>query len=131
MPGISSLLLSFLLTFTGKSSANSILALSLFIDEPIEFHLNYGPCNDHESSEKSHNVILKLSDVTLSYSRDKFTDNKSDIFECKFISANDKGYANIDKEASLTILYHNSGMNRDGTRRYFYHKWHDSIKSLF
>lgn len=95
-----------------------------FTDEQEGFEVSFGPWNTVDKEDRTRMVYLELMGKTIHYCYESRSKSGSDIISsCEFIKASKENGWELDKEIATTILYHNSGMNRDGSARYFWHEW--------
>jgi hypothetical protein len=108
-----------------------IIALSLPAQSSVTpdvsagFTITFGPWqNDSNTDIRTRPIYLNVMNNTINTCLESTTGGRSDIIlSCPFIKPDEDSGWVLDKEAALTILYHNSGMNRDGSARYFWHEW--------
>lgn len=117
---IISLLFSLLLGLTLTSSVNTVNA-----GENKSFRLEFGPWSEKaDAGARTRVVELLLSNYIFGMCVEEQTSGKSNITEaCPFVAINDKGEAVVDQAYAMRKLYHDSGMNIDGSPRRFYHRW--------
>jgi hypothetical protein len=95
------------------------------VDPRASFEISFGPwSNTHSSDYRKRTVFLNVMGNVVDTCVESKRDNKSDILlSCPFIKPDENAGWVLDKEAAMTMLYHDSGMNRDGSKRYFWHEW--------
>jgi hypothetical protein len=99
------------------------------VDARSDFEISFGPwSNTHSSNYRKRTVFLNVLGNVLDTCVESKWDNKSDILlSCPFIKPDKNAGWVLDKEVAITLLYHDLGMNRDGSKRYFWHEWLDII----
>jgi hypothetical protein len=106
-------LLFVLSSFSASTSAQS-----------TNFEVTFGPWQNVDSIYRTRSVYLEVMGSVIDQCYENRTGAISDIvLSCSFIKLDDNTGWTLDEEAALTTLHHKSGMNRDGSKRYFWHEW--------
>lgn len=113
-----------LILVTILSTLISFSSLASTSTDSVGFEISFGPWGDVEKPNRKRMVYLELMGRVIDSCSESIDEGFSDIVEsCAFIKEDKKAVWLIDNEEAIKILYHKSGMNMDGSKRYFWHEW--------
>lgn len=117
---IISILFSMLLGLTLTFSANTANA-----SETQSFSLDFGPWHRSMTGEAHvRSIDLILMGKIINVCTETLQGGKSNILQqCPFVHLDETGRIVVNQLHAMKALYHDSGMNLDGSKRRFYHEW--------